>query len=84
MYGYTSDFFSTVCKGRQRLCIIYLLLPRATLEGAKWKEQFLFFYLCPNRGGQLAILRPFNSILVILGRWVGDNERLCAKEPVCD
>ena len=29
----------------------------------------------------LAILRPFNSISIILGRWVGNNEKLCAVEP---
>ena len=29
----------------------------------------------------LAILHPFNSISVILGRWVGDNKRLYAVEP---
>ena len=27
------------------------------------------------------ILRPFNSISIILGRWVGNNEKLCAVEP---
>ena len=29
----------------------------------------------------LAILRIFNSISVISGRWTGDNEKLCATEP---
>ena len=27
------------------------------------------------------ILHSFNSISVISGQWVGDNERLCIKEP---
>ena len=31
--------------------------------------------------GWLAILRPFNSISVISGRWESENERLCAIEP---
>ena len=30
--------------------------------------------------GFLAILRPFNSISVISGRGMDDNERLCAME----
>ena len=29
----------------------------------------------------LAILRPSNSISVISGQWLGDNERLCSIEP---
>ena len=32
-------------------------------------------------GAWLAILRIFNSISVISGRWTGDNEKLCAMEP---
>ena len=27
------------------------------------------------------LLRPFNNISVISGRWEDDNERLCAMEP---
>ena len=41
---------------------------------------FVFYLKDACVDGCLAILRPFHSISVISGRWVGDNERLFAME----
>ena len=40
----------------------------ADLDHDGWMDDLRFYVL-------------FNSISVILGRWVDDNERLCAMEP---
>ena len=48
--------------------------------GGGGRAVFVFYLKDACVDGCLAILRPFHSISVISGRWVGDNERLFAME----
>ena len=52
-----------------------------SLNTELWIERVSNGYSAGGRGDDLLFYILFNSISVISGQWLGDNERLCATEP---